>query len=160
MPPKKRALEETDANAQDRVPKSSKHIHAEEAENGPPAKEVVIVDNEVEDTELGPHTLEGKKDSYYICIDRPLKDVESELRGRDNEGKESENGDDHDEVDEHEDDDEDEDEKASKAYAKARDSPKNMHGKIPAEHPEWKWTTMVDTWKMYVELVKHSSYCD
>jgi len=161
MPPKKRALEETDANAQDRVPKSSKHSHVDEAENAPSVTEVTIVDDSVEDAEVPSDPFAGKKDSDYICIDRPLEDFEAEIRGRDNVGKASVDGNDHDAEEEPElEDEEKDDENAFKAYAAARSGSNSMHNKIPSEHPEWKWTMMIDTWKMYVELVQQASYRD
>ena len=142
MPRRKRALEETDANAQPPAKRSSSGKASEQAPQKP--AEISAPTESPRVVEEAPKCqdgcdLEKAKPEEYICIDRPLLDFEAQHRDEDDEYDED-------------------DESAFNAYKEASSGPNRMWPKPAAEHPSWKWTTMVGSWKDLCELRIKQTY--
>ncbi|KAI1078066.1 hypothetical protein F5B20DRAFT_582593 [Whalleya microplaca] len=131
MPPKKRSNSEAGPSGQSgpaRGKKSSKQ-----------STEIEEEDNDSWEDEDSNDELENRPPYEYYCINRPFFDVENENN-------------------EKEDDDQlDEDELIDKFNENAR-SKDNIATNPAAEHPEYKWISMWETWKLYADLKRRATY--
>lgn len=76
----------------------------------------------------------------FLGMDRPLFDSEEEERD-DSENEEEESS-----------------EAAFDAYQEAQAGVKKMWPKPASEHPDWKWTMMVDSYKIYLKLRRDQTF--